>query len=713
MAERISSPVLRWYSRHYRHVLLLFALAILLALAVYGISSMKFMRELEDKTLDFRFRLFPRPAAADTSIVMVAIDQGSLDYAGKVLRQGWPWPREFYAVVTSFLAGADAASLTFDILFDEADFDRGDMDSELSDAAFADALRANPNAVLSMIFTHDAADKPSILNSPAIAPPLADASRLPVWQGIRAPYPVFADAAASGAINLTRADDATLRRVPLFYHHEGKYYPSLALAAYMKQHQPDWNSIPYAGTGELSLNWYGPGGPQGVFRYIPFSTLLQCALAEANGFTPPLPLQWFKGRHVLIGATATGLMDLKSSPYTWGMPGMEAWATQLSNLLNADYLRHIPALLEYLILVLVSLAVMLLVTRTPPSLSLIAVILMLALLSFGSGIVFGNGRIVVNFSAVVFTLLISWLVILTLSYVMEGRHKRELRLIFNRYLHPDLVQRIVDNPDLVKMGGETLQVSVMFSDIYNFTTFSENKSPDELVSYLNEYFHTFTNSILDHNGLLDKYTGDGLMAVFGAPLPREDHALLACRAALAHRAYSAGNTADADDAVAHFHLNTRLGIASGTVVSGNIGSERRMEYTSIGDTVNLASRLEGVNKVFRTHIIICENTWKDVRDALLCRELDFLRVKGKTTATRIFELLGEAADSSKYPWLDDYAAALALYRKGDFLAAAAIFERLAGNPCHDAPSATMLLRCQRLAQDPPPDWDGIFTLDEK
>jgi len=466
----------------------------------------------------------------------------------------------------------------------------------------------------------------------------------------------------------------------------------------------------------MYLNWHGPSGPKGVFKYIPFSQLLECAVAQLNGFEPPIPKGWFKDRFVFIGAVASGLEDLKASPYTWGMPGMEVWATQLSNLLGNNFVSFLPAWGNLLLIFLLSLLVMFFVTRIPGAMASISSLAVVALFTGAAILLFGANRLALNYSSTLLAMLIAWLFTLSLSYTVEGRHKKELRRIFDRYLHPDLVKSIVENPDLVAMGGEELQVSVMFSDIYNFTTFSEGKSPQDLVSYLNEYFSNLTGSVLDHHGLLDKYTGDGLMAVFGAPIARNDHALLACQAALDHRRYSLGFAGRDDLSPAqHFHLHTRLGINSGTVVSGNIGSERRMEYTSIGDPVNLSSRLEGVNKVFQTHIIISDSTFQLVKDQMLCRELDYLRVKGKSEPTRIYELIEtlDRVDMSNYAWLDDFAKALQLYRQGDFGAASQIFARLATAPLNDPPSLTMLTRCQQLIKDPPASWDGIFTLEEK
>jgi len=588
----------RWYIKHYKHWALLVLMAALLTLLISVLDNTRVMRNMELGSMDLRFVITPQPEKADTSIVMVAIDDASLKYVRDQLNMGWPWPRQYYGLVTSFLSGENARATIFDINFEDPDLDRGDIDPELSDGEFAAALAANPGSVLAFTLTHYQTPVDSTLLPLSRFPDLYPRQDLYKWQGALAPYAPMAASASLGGINLAIGDDSTIRRIPLIYRFQDGYFPSLALAAYkLRQTGLDEAELLQEHAeppdGSMYLNWHGPSGPKGVFKYIPFSQLLECAVAQLNGFEPPIPKGWFKDRFVFIGAVASGLEDLKASPYTWGMPGMEVWATQLSNLLGNNFVSFLPAWGNLLLIFLLSLLVMFFVTRIPGAMASISSLAVVALFTGAAILLFGANRLALNYSSTLLAMLIAWLFTLSLSYTVEGRHKKELRRIFDRYLHPDLVKSIVENPDLVAMGGEELQVSVMFSDIYNFTTFSEGKSPQDLVSYLNEYFSNLTGSVLDHHGLLDKYTGDGLMAVFGAPIARNDHALLACQAALDHRRYSLGFAGRDDLSPAqHFHLHTRLGINSGTVVSGNIGSERRMEYTSIGDPVNLSSRLE-------------------------------------------------------------------------------------------------------------------------
>ena len=198
------------------------------------------------------------------------------------------------------------------------------------------------------------------------------------------------------------------------------------------------------------------------------------------------------------------------------------------------------------------------------------------------------------------------------------------------------------------------------------TSLSEMKNPAELVDDLNTYFQKLTTIILNKEGMLDKYTGDGIMALFGAPITRKDHALIACDAAHTHAQYRKELLEKVSlEPAERLHTLTRIGINSGPIVAGNIGSSQRMDYTAIGDSVNLAARLEGVNKIYKTNILISEDTFRLVKDNYLCREIDYLRVKGKTKPTRIYELVDEKKSKLKPAWILDYEFALSLYRKGE------------------------------------------------
>jgi adenylate cyclase len=280
-----------------------------------------------------------------------------------------------------------------------------------------------------------------------------------------------------------------------------------------------------------------------------------------------------------------------------------------------------------------------------------------------------------------------------------------------------VIKQLEGDPAKVQLGGKEINATVLYTDIYNFTTLSETKTPSELVHDLNEYFKTLIDFVFQFEGLLDKYTGDGIMVLFGAPIEKDDHALLACRAAYAHKKLREELEKKQDiTAVENLHLKTRIGINSGPLIAGNIGGEKRMDYTAIGDTVNLAARLEGVNKLYQTNIIISQATYEQVKEEFICRELDSLMVKGKTQPTCIYELLAEKSENSAascYDLIRMYKKALEFYRAGKWQEAGEIFEELAKKPYNDNASQVMLTRCMYLLEFPPKHWDGILRLDVK
>ncbi len=709
-----------FFHKKYKSWYINLLIALVLSLIILFFQKTSFFQDFESKTLDYRFRLFPIANRTDPNVVMIAIDDNSL----RDMRQNrvvWPWARDMYAAVVNYLGSQGAKAIIFDMQFYEPDYDRADVSSEVLDQEFAQSILENQRVVLGMQLVPDATSIPSELSRFASLKPSVLLPSTTRYKGVLAPLPQFMNSAAKvGIINIEPDKDGVIRRVPFLYQFGNKYYPQISYSTWLLNNQAEntqLHNLPFDKVGNYLINWYGPAGVNGVFKYLRFTSVLQSASANAVGLPPQIPNGYFKDKYVIIGATAGGLMDLKISPYTQIMPGMEIWGTILSNLLNHDFIHIIPSWFNFVLLLLVSFLVMISFCHIGNKWNQLVLLLLLMFIVASNFILWSNGRYLLNLVSPLLAFFMAYFYILAISYLMEGRNKREIRKIFSRYLHPDVVEKLVENPDLVQMGGEEIDATILFSDIYNFTTLSEKTTPQELVRTLNEYFSHFTNSILDFHGLLDKYTGDGLMALWGVPIPRKDHALLACQAALAHRVYSLEllRTKPELTAAENLHLFTRVGVNSGKIVAGNIGSERRMDYTAIGDAVNLSARLEGVNKIFHTNIIISESTYQQVSDLFICRELDYLRVKGKKEPTRIFELLDEKANSAKidYSWIAEYEKALELYRKGDWKEAILIFQALNEGDLKDQPSLTMRERCEYLIKNPPATWDGILTLEVK
>ncbi len=294
----------------------------------------------------------------------------------------------------------------------------------------------------------------------------------------------------------------------------------------------------------------------------------------------------------------------------------------------------------------------------------------------------------------------------------EGLAKKQIKNIFSRYLHEDVINLLMENPDQVDLKGTEIHGTVLFTDLQGFTTFAEDKTPQELIDVLNKYFQVITNIVLDQNGMLDKYTGDGIMAIFGAPIEREDHAKAACEVILAFRDENVNQLISSHKG----NILTRIGISSGPIVVGNLGSDRRMDFTAIGDTVNLSARLEGVNKAYGTTNIMSEYTWEAVKDDYFFRELDFIRVKGKNKPIRVFTIVARPEEMTEKMLAVETAflTAINLFRKRKWEEARNAFKDVLTLNPYDSPAKAYIDRCNLLKTNPELiDDQGVFTFKTK
>jgi adenylate cyclase len=289
--------------------------------------------------------------------------------------------------------------------------------------------------------------------------------------------------------------------------------------------------------------------------------------------------------------------------------------------------------------------------------------------------------------------------------------------MFDKYMSPELVAEMMNNPELVKPGGQNRYLTAFFSDLANFTSLSESLEPEELVLVINEYLDLMTREIIGNGGYLDKYQGDGIMAVFGVYSDEAHHALESCRAALANqRDILTLSRRWVSEGRAEVHV--RIGINSGPMIAGNVGSEAKMNYTVLGDAVNLAARLESANKQFGTLIMLGHNTYELVKSEVIVRELDLLAVKGKKLGVRVYELIGMNDDyvlsTEESDMLSAFEEGLTLYREQNFEEAILCFKRGLKSIPDDGPCKSYIERCGIFAQNPPgKDWDGVYRLTSK
>ena len=313
------------------------------------------------------------------------------------------------------------------------------------------------------------------------------------------------------------------------------------------------------------------------------------------------------------------------------------------------------------------------------------------------------------------TLVVNYAAISSFRVIFEEREKRRIRKTFSQYLSPGVIALIEEDPQkYIRPGGEVKELTVMFSDIRDFTALSEGLTPDELVSLLNEYLSVMTSVLFRNLGTLDKYIGDAIMAFWGSPYPQADHAVRSCACAVEMQAeLDALNKRWA--AAGRRTIAFGIGLNTGLVNVGNMGSDKRLSWTVMGDNVNLASRLEGMTKQYRTRVIISENTHRQIKSRFICRELDKIRVKGKSQPVTIFELMGPMEQLSRYePLLSRFNEGLAAYRTQDWRSAAGTLGELLADFPEDGPTQILLQRCLEFMEEgPEADWDGVYVMKTK
>jgi adenylate cyclase len=734
---------------------------------------LQFLANIELKTLDVRFELrggrAPGPA-----VVVVAIDQKSQDVLGR-----WPFPRSYFAQAIDFLRVAHARVIALDMNFPQVDANSGlealrsvredyehlvapslhapAFESKLkareasadNDKLFAEALSRFDNVILGYFFISPEEVKSQnperlkqfldILSFQAypqiVHPEYAKNFEGPEAQGISPNLPAFAANAKNfGFFYIDQDPDGVVRRDPTVAEFQGNFYPSLDVAAAMAYTNNSLDQVKVI---------FNPGGVERIVMgqlTIPTDRrgFVQIDYDGGAGTFPTYSLadvvrgklsrDLFRDRLVLVGATATGIGDMVLTPFRKStlpgvkghgnvpFPGVEVHANMIDDILYQHFIRRgLPQYLtDIAFLILFSLGVGILFSVLTPLRATLLLTGSLFLFFWLTYYWFAHYRMWVADFLPMTTLIITYVGIVSYRFFFEEGEKRKVRSAFSQYMHPGLINQILNRPEALRLGGEEKELTALFADIRGFTTLSEGLEPASLVDLLNEYLSEMTEVIFKNWGTLDKYIGDAIMAFWGAPYPQTDHALRACRTGL--EMLQALERLQASWELRGMpRLDICVGINTGTMLVGNMGSKRRFNFTVIGDSVNLASRLEGLNRQFGTDIIISEGTLHQVKGQVVARELDLIRVKGKTQPVQVYELRGLAADLPRHSDLvGRFAMGLEAYRNAQWNTAIEIFEALARDYPQDAPSHVFLKRCRDLLTRPPEgSWDGVFVMKSK
>jgi adenylate cyclase len=636
-----------------------------------------------------------RRAGVPRQSALVFVDDETLAAASKLDGMRWPFPRTAFAGLIAALDRAGAARIVFDFTFFE-ESDRAEFDLLLGAVA-----AAVPKVVLGRT-----------------------EKRGPVfWNDtFLASHPALFQTPRSGTVDFKPDEDGIARR----YDVPG----SLASVAF----QP-----PARGPGGL-LRWYGGLAELKSRDEVPVISAARFlvrgnelirrlataapnltpeefarALAAEPALTDDPAFAAVRGRTVFVGANAAGTFDVKPTPLGRFEPGTLIHWTAWANLAGHAFITPLDRGVALALGILAGAAIILAgILRPGVAIPGIAAVALSLLFLAGAYVGLSIGWFLPPATSLAAATL-ALLGVAVESFWTEQRRKREIQAMFGSYVDPAVVALLVRDPEAIRLGGERREATVLFSDLAGFTDLSEKIPPEQLVTVINLYLQEMSDCVIGYHAYVDKYIGDAVMAVFGAPQPTSDHAVDACRSALASRRV----LADLNARLAGSHhptLRMRIGINTGEMIVGNVGSERKRNYTVLGDAVNLASRLEAANKEFGTDILIGERTAHALGGEFATRPLARLRVKGKLEAVEVHELIGLTADltSSEREFLSAYREGYAHHAAREFAAAAEALHRAQAIAPADQVTAALLRRTTEFAQTPPlADWDPILTLETK
>ena len=730
---------------------------LMLVLFLMGIPILDIV---ELKTFDLRFlsRGVEKPAP---EVVLAVIDEKSVDTEGR-----WPWPRSKLAALIDALSREGAKAIGFDIVFSEPDentnlkflneFERQIQTLRMEDGKIREFMQetkrtadndlylantireAKPSVVLGYFFHMSEIGLDFRVDEQQMKVQLNRIANskypLVVYQDKTMMADPFITAYApqgnleilsevsrgSGYFNMIPDPDGVVRWMPMIIKCGQEIYSPLSLqtlwhsldrpqmmarvAAYgVEGVKVGTRFIPTDESGQMLINYLGPAK---TFPHYSISDIL----------ARKTPAGAFKDKIVLVGATAIGIYDLRNTPFSAVYPGVEIHATVIDNILQNRFI-HKPKwtrIYDGLAILILGCLIGFVTPRLGAIKAMAFALGLLVIHYFLTQWLFSHYRLWVN---IVYPLLTGVLVYTALTvyhYITEERERKKIKGAFVQYVSGPVVEQMLKHPDKLKLGGDKRDISVLFSDIRGFTTISEGLTPEGLTHLLNEYLTAMTDVVFKYDGTLDKYMGDAVMAFYGAPLDQPDHPFRACNTALDWME-ELGKLNVKWGQEGKKPLDIGVGINTGPMMVGNMGSNQRFDYTVMGDNVNLGSRLEGANKNYQTNIIISEFTYERVKDQFVCMELDSVKVKGKTLPVRIFQLVGKNdLPPLRKEAVRQFHRGLELYKQQKWDEAMEVFSAVTAMDKGVKPANLYIERCMDLKESPPgPQWDGVFVMKTK
>ena len=712
---------------------------------------------LEAIVYDTRLRL-TMPQTVDTRIVILDIDEKSLAEREQGGEGHWPWPRDRLALLLDKLFDRyEVAVVGFDVAFAERDESSTRMLERLSetelravpqfpavlerlkvefdyDGIFARKINGRPVVLGYILLDEDTAaqENKGILPAPVLTSKSFEGRTVATtwWVGYSANVEALQKAAASaGHFNARTDDDGIIRRVPMLAEYDGAYYEplSLAIVRVLLGSPPVVAIGPERGLapeGYPDLEWLQVGplripvddeaaalvpyrGKQRSFKYFPIVDVLNELVDTGE----------LKGKIVLIGSTAPGLRDQRATPVESVYPGVEVHANMISGMLDGNIKQRPPYVVgaEFVLLLGSGLVMALLLPLFRSLVSTLTTLAVLAAVLAINVLVFQYRDLVLPLASGLVMILVLFTLNMAYGFFVEERGKRQITGLFGQYVPPELVDEMARNPDRFSMAPRAQELTVLFSDVRGFTSIAESLSPEDLSAYINEYLTSMSRVIRErHRGTLDKYIGDAIMAFWGAPVGDPQHARNAVLAALDMQS-EAKALNEKFQARGWPTFNIGIGVNSGTMRVGDMGSDFRRAYTVMGDAVNIASRLEGRTKEYGADIIIGDGTRRLI-SGLVVREVDRVRVKGKDEPVTIFEPFGleGQVDPARHDEITLWNQALMLYRRQDWDGAELQFLNLRKRAPKSEMYGLFIERIAHFRAHPPgADWDGAWTFETK
>ena len=731
----------RWFTRRVGYARLL-CLVLLIGFAALRVADPAPVEEIRVRTFDAFQRIDPRTKTI-RPVTIVDIDDKSLEKLGQ-----WPWPRTRIADLVTELTRLGAVVIAFDAVFSEPDrlnpafaadtFRNLDPETRAklralpsNDQIFADAIKASRVVLGESGLPEEIAALDKTLPVTGIAMLGEEPQRFMFeFPGLLRNVPVLEHAASGrGLFTIKPERDGIVRRVPMIMQAQGQTMPSLTFemlrvatgsgTILIKAEQAGIKSlgikglqIPTDHNGQLWVHY----ARNDASIYVPAVNVLEKSVAP----------DMIAGKLVLIGTSAVGLNDIKTTPVSRAMPGVEIHAQVLESTLTGDVISQpiYGIAVEFATALLFGLLVITFAPLFGP-VTLVALGAAFASMLIGmSAYFYSQNRLLIDFTYPLMSTTAIYLTLIFSSFVREQAQRRQIRSAFGQYLSPALVEQLAQSPEKLVLGGEEREMTIMFSDMRGFTSISETykNDPQGLTSLMNSFLTPLTNAILNRKGTIDKYMGDAIMAFWNAPLDDKDHELNACEAALdmLERVDALNQVREQEakeEGRPFIPLNAGIGLNTGTCVVGNMGSDQRFDYSVFGDSVNLASRLEGQSKEYGFPIIVGSRTALAVKDRFAILELDFIMVKGKKEPEVIYAIAGrqDTALSGRFQRLRNLTIEmLSCYRNRDWEGALAAIAR--GRKTDEANSLELLYalyeaRIRGYLENPPPqDWNGAFAL---